>query len=72
MSFLSSGAAASGPTAKSDCGVGNFRESKVIGMRRQNRRVAWRRPRNSEVPHFAYIEEIDVTALESLRQPPER
>ena len=41
-------------------------EIKVIGLRRiiaERMSVA-----NREVPHFAYVEEIDVTALESLRQ----
>jgi len=41
-------------------------EIKVIGLRRI---IAERMSEaNREVPHFAYVEEVDVTALESLRQ----
>jgi len=41
-------------------------EIKVIGMRRK---IAERMSQaNLEIPHFAYVEEVDVTALESLRQ----
>jgi 2-oxoisovalerate dehydrogenase E2 component (dihydrolipoyl transacylase) len=41
-------------------------EIKVIGLRRK---IAERLSQsNSEIPHFAYVEEIDVTKLESLRQ----
>jgi 2-oxoisovalerate dehydrogenase E2 component (dihydrolipoyl transacylase) len=41
-------------------------EIKVIGLRRK---IAERLSQsNSEIPHFAYVEEIDVTELESLRQ----
>jgi 2-oxoisovalerate dehydrogenase E2 component (dihydrolipoyl transacylase) len=41
-------------------------EIKVIGLRRI---IAERMSEaNREIPHFAYVEEIDVTALESLRQ----
>jgi 2-oxoisovalerate dehydrogenase E2 component (dihydrolipoyl transacylase) len=41
-------------------------EIKVIGLRRK---IAERMTQaNRDVPHFAYIEEIDITALESLRQ----
>jgi 2-oxoisovalerate dehydrogenase E2 component (dihydrolipoyl transacylase) len=40
-------------------------EIKVIGLRR---RIAERLAQSaSEIPHFTYVEEIDVTALESLR-----
>lgn len=40
-------------------------EIKVIGMRRI---IAERMSEaNREIPHFAYVEEIDITALESLR-----
>lgn len=42
------------------------REEKVIGLRRV---IAERMSAaNNEVPHFAYVEEIDVTELEALRQ----
>ena len=41
-------------------------EIKVIGLRRI---IAERMSEaNREIPHFAYIEEIDISALESLRQ----
>jgi 2-oxoisovalerate dehydrogenase E2 component (dihydrolipoyl transacylase) len=41
-------------------------EIKVVGLRRI---IADRMAEaNREVPHFAYVEEVDVTALESLRQ----
>lgn len=41
-------------------------EIKVIGLRRI---IAERMSEaNREVPHFAYVEEVDVTALEALRQ----
>jgi len=41
-------------------------EIKVIGLRRK---IAERMAEaNREIPHFAYVEEADVTALESLRQ----
>ena len=41
-------------------------EIKVIGLRRK---IAERMSQaNREIPHFAYVEEVDITALESLRQ----
>jgi 2-oxoisovalerate dehydrogenase E2 component (dihydrolipoyl transacylase) len=41
-------------------------EIKVVGLRRI---IAERMSEaNQEIPHFAYVEEIDITALESLRQ----
>ena len=41
-------------------------EIKVIGLRRK---IAERMAKSaSEIPHFTYVEEVDVTALESLRQ----
>lgn len=41
-------------------------EIKVIGLRRI---IAERMTEaNREIPHFAYVEEVDITALESLRQ----
>lgn len=41
-------------------------EIKVVGLRRM---IAQRMAQSShEIPHFAYVEEIDVTLLESLRQ----
>lgn len=42
------------------------REEKVIGLRRI---IADRMTEaNREVPHFSYVEEVDITELESLRQ----
>jgi 2-oxoisovalerate dehydrogenase E2 component (dihydrolipoyl transacylase) len=46
--------------------TGGVTEIKVIGLRRI---IAERMSEaNREIPHFAYVEEIDITALESLRQ----
>lgn len=47
-------------------GVGDIEEVKIIGVRRviANRMQASKR----EIPHFAYVEEVDVTALASLRK----
>jgi 2-oxoisovalerate dehydrogenase E2 component (dihydrolipoyl transacylase) len=44
----------------------NVREIKIIGLRRiiAERMQAAKR----EIPHFAYVEEIDITELESLRK----
>ena len=51
------------PTAKP---VPKTEEVKVIGLRRV---IAERMSEaNREVPHFAYVEEVDVTELEALRQ----
>jgi 2-oxoisovalerate dehydrogenase E2 component (dihydrolipoyl transacylase) len=60
-----SGAAAGGEAAPVPAGTGAVTEIKVIGVRRliANRLQAAKR----EIPHFAYVEEVDVTALESLR-----
>jgi 2-oxoisovalerate dehydrogenase E2 component (dihydrolipoyl transacylase) len=46
-------------------GPGEIEEIKVIGVRRviANRMQASKR----EIPHFAYVEEVDMTRLESLR-----
>ena len=59
--FLAADAApATGPSRRT--GVS---EIKVIGLRRK---IAERMAQAaSEIPHFTYVEEIDVTALESLR-----
>lgn len=41
-------------------------EIKIVGLRRK---IAERMDQaNREIPHFAYVEEVDITALESLRQ----
>jgi 2-oxoisovalerate dehydrogenase E2 component (dihydrolipoyl transacylase) len=43
-----------------------FEETKVIGVRRL---IAERMSRSKrEIPHFAYVEEVDVTELEALRR----
>ena len=54
------------PTPAPQSGVGEVEEVKVIGVRRviANRMQASKR----EIPHFAYVEEVDITALESLRK----
>jgi len=51
------------PTRGARSGVS---EIKVVGLRRK---IAERMDQaNREVPHFAYVEEVDVTALEQLRR----
>ncbi|MGD9020269.1 MAG: dihydrolipoamide acetyltransferase family protein [Lysobacterales bacterium] len=61
-SFIASGSATA-PVMQKATGVN---EIKVIGLRRK---IAERMEQaNREVPHFAYVEEIDITALESLRR----
>lgn len=54
------------PTVPGPARRSGAKEIKVIGMRRliAQRMVASK----TEVPHFSYIEEIDVTELEALRQ----
>ncbi|MCZ6618811.1 MAG: dihydrolipoamide acetyltransferase family protein, partial [Gammaproteobacteria bacterium] len=54
------------PDSSRNDGVGDIDEIKVIGVRRliANRMQASKR----EIPHFAYVEEVDVTALEALRK----
>ena len=54
------------PQPRAQSGVGDIEEVKVIGVRRviAKRMQASKR----EIPHFAYVEEVDVTALESLRK----
>jgi 2-oxoisovalerate dehydrogenase E2 component (dihydrolipoyl transacylase) len=47
-------------------GVGETEEIKVIGLRRLIAQRMSDAKRN--IPHFAYVEEIDVTELETLRQ----
>jgi 2-oxoisovalerate dehydrogenase E2 component (dihydrolipoyl transacylase) len=56
-------AAPAGPPAAARTGTA---EIKVIGLRRK---IAEHMAASaSEIPHFSYVEEVDVTALESLRQ----
>jgi len=58
------GSTAGAPQATT--GTSATTEIKVVGLRRK---IAQRMEQaNLEVPHFAYVEEVDVTALESLRQ----
>jgi 2-oxoisovalerate dehydrogenase E2 component (dihydrolipoyl transacylase) len=47
-------------------GSGDVEELKIIGVRRliANRLQASKQ----QIPHFAYVEQVDITALESLRQ----
>jgi 2-oxoisovalerate dehydrogenase E2 component (dihydrolipoyl transacylase) len=65
----SDGAEPPGPTAAaapSSPGAGETSEVKVIGVRRL---IAERMSEAKRtIPHFAYVEEVDVTELESLRQ----
>ena len=57
---------ASQPDVTAAAGVGGFTETKVIGVRRliANRLQAAKQ----QIPHFAYVEQVDITALESLRR----
>lgn len=58
------GSTADAPQATT--GISATTEIKVVGLRRK---IAQRMEQaNLEVPHFAYVEEVDITALESLRQ----
>lgn len=45
---------------------GGTKEIKVVGLRRKIARRM--EAANREVPHFAYVEEVDLTALEDLRR----
>ncbi len=58
------------PSASAPAAAGSRREGteeiRVIGLRRK---IAERMARSaSEIPHFTYVEEVDLTALESLRE----
>jgi 2-oxoisovalerate dehydrogenase E2 component (dihydrolipoyl transacylase) len=59
--------AAGGPApAGAPTGAGSTTEIKVIGLRRM---IAERMSEAKRtIPHFAYVEEIDITELEALRQ----
>jgi 2-oxoisovalerate dehydrogenase E2 component (dihydrolipoyl transacylase) len=64
--YLSGGATADDHATKQTEPKQDVTEIKVIGLRRI---IAERMSEaNREIPHFAYVEEIDITALESLRQ----
>ncbi len=63
--FLAGGGATATPVAAFPQARTGTTEIKVIGLRRK---IAERLARSaSEIPHFTYVEEVDVTALESLR-----
>jgi len=54
------------PAAAAPRAPARTQEIKVIGLRRM---IAERMAEaNREIPHFSYVEEIDITELESLRQ----
>lgn len=54
------------PVAATNIKRSGTTEIKVIGLRRK---IAQRMAKSaSEIPHFTYVEEMDVTALESLRR----
>ena len=63
--YLADGPAAAGQPVSMNELSNEITETKVIGLRRK---IAERMSEaNREIPHFAYVEEIDITALESLR-----
>ncbi|MGA9573907.1 MAG: dihydrolipoamide acetyltransferase family protein [Lysobacterales bacterium] len=63
---LSGSAPVSDAPSRSKSHSNKITEIKVIGLRRI---IAERMSEaNREIPHFAYVEEVDITALESLRQ----
>ena len=63
--FLKQPATAGTPTAPQPAAAGTT-EQKIIGLRRM---IAERMSAaNLEIPHFSYVEEIDITELEALRQ----
>jgi len=65
-SYKVSGSSAAGKPLETQEFSTEVTETKVIGLRRI---IAERMSEaNREIPHFAYVEEIDITSLESLRQ----
>ena len=60
------GVVGAGTSVGARAGVGATEEIKVIGVRRLIAQKMADSKRN--IPHFAYVEEIDVTELESLRR----
>jgi len=63
--FLKQPATAGTPSAPQPAATGTT-EQKIIGLRRM---IAERMSAaNHEIPHFSYVEEIDITELETLRQ----
>jgi 2-oxoisovalerate dehydrogenase E2 component (dihydrolipoyl transacylase) len=64
--YIASGGAETSPIEVSKKKATEITEIKVIGLRRK---IAERMTEaNRDIPHFSYVEEIDITALESLRQ----
>jgi 2-oxoisovalerate dehydrogenase E2 component (dihydrolipoyl transacylase) len=64
--FMASGGPATPAVSAAGLARTGSTEIKVIGLRRK---IAERMAQAaSEIPHFTYVEEIDVTALESLRE----
>ena len=65
-SHLADGVPAVDSQSKKQKSSAEITEIKVVGLRRI---IAERMSgANREIPHFTYVEEIDITALESLRQ----
>ena len=63
--FLKQAATVAAPAAPQPAAAGTT-EQKIIGLRRM---IAQRMSAaNHEIPHFSYVEEIDITELEALRQ----
>jgi 2-oxoisovalerate dehydrogenase E2 component (dihydrolipoyl transacylase) len=67
--YLASGAvrsvAAPAPVARSSAPPAATRDVKIVGLRR---RIAQRMQESKRrIPHFTYVEEVDVTELEALR-----
>ena len=58
-------AAAPSAAAQRPAVAGTVEQIKIIGMRRKIAEAMQRSKRN--IPHFAYVEEVDVTELEALR-----
>ena len=64
--YLATGPASDAATSGTPGKRTGTEEIRVIGLRRK---IAERMAKATrEIPHFSYVEEIDVTALESLRQ----
>src|SRR5690606_31914140 len=63
---LAEGPAARPTAAPAPARGGEFEEQKVIGIRRV---IAERMSQSKrEIPHFGYVEEVDVTEVEALRR----
>ena len=64
--YKTGGVSVAGKPVANSPPAAHVKEIKVVGLRRiiAERMTA----ANREIPHFAYVEEIDITALESLRQ----